>query len=144
MWLLFVWCMSCPELHCDVDTLLCGDRYKEENKISQSLPAAGTSAVLHSSSAKRCRAYLGFHAMTHASQELLSKSVFGQLRKAFYRLLSVKRTGKILSTTVKTNNQIRPTLRYPTLGDSFLGGIPVGVQCFTLKIILRNVVALNL
>ena len=130
--------MSCPELHCDVDTL-CGDRYKEENKISQSLPAAGTSAVLHSSSAKRCRAYLGFHAMTHASQELLSNSVLGNYAKLF----TVERTG-IIWLILKTNNQIRPTPRYPTLGDSFLGGIPVGVQCFTLKIILRNVVAFKL
>ena len=28
-----------------------------------------------------------------------------------------------------------------TLGDGFLGGIPVSVQGFTLKMILRNVVA---
>ena len=27
-----------------------------------------------------------------------------------------------------------------TLGDSFLGGVPVGIQCFTLQMILRNVV----
>ena len=55
-------------------------------------------------------------------------SVFGQLREQ--------------SQTQTQKNQIRPTPRYPTLGDSFLGGIPVGVQGFTLKVILRNVVVL--
>ena len=77
-----------------IKTMGWGDRYKEKNKVSQSLPVAGTLAVMHSSSARRCPAYLGFHITTQASQELLSKSVFGQLCiQAFFQSKELVKSG---------------------------------------------------